>query len=77
VTPDWHPIVDELPAGSGFYVCAGFSGHGFKLGPAVGLMMADRVTGAANPTFNSHSFRFSRFAEKDEVRGQYEYSIAG
>ena len=77
VTPDWHPIVDELPAGSGFFVCAGFSGHGFKLGPAVGLMMADRVIGATSPTFDSRSFRFSRFAEKDEVRGQYEYSIAG
>ena len=36
-----------------------------------------RVTGATSPTFDSRSFRFSRFAEKDEVRGQYEYSIAG
>jgi sarcosine oxidase, subunit beta len=77
VTPDWHPIMDELPAGSGFYVCTGFSGHGFKLAPAVGLMMAERITGAEKPTFDSHRFRFSRYAEEDEVRGRYEYSIAG
>ncbi len=77
VTPDWHPIVDELPAGSGFYVCAGFSGHGFKLGPAVGLMVADLVTGQEEPTFSPHMFRLGRYAEGQPVRGQYEYSIAG
>jgi len=77
ITPDWHPIVDEAPAGSGFFLCAGFSGHGFKLGPAVGLMAADMVTGASDPTFDPHMFRLSRYAENAPVRGQYEYSIAG
>ncbi len=77
ITPDWHPVVDEVPAGSGFFICAGFSGHGFKLGPAVGVMTADLVTGAADPTFDPHIFRLSRYAENAPVRGQYEYSIAG
>jgi len=77
VTPDWHPIIDELPPGSGCFTCSGFSGHGYKLGPAVGLMVADLVTGESNPEFSSNLFRFSRFAEGDLVRGTYEYSIAG
>lgn len=77
ITPDWHPIVDELPAGSGFFICAGCSGHGFKLGPAIGLMLADFVTGKSDPEFDPHLFRFSRYAENQAVRGQYEYSIAG
>lgn len=77
ITPDWHPIIDEVPAGSGFYLCAGFSGHGFKLGPAVGRMMADFVTRASAPLFDPHLFRLSRFAEGEPVRGQYEYSIVG
>jgi len=77
ITPDWHPIVDEVPAGSGFYICSGFSGHGFKLGPAFGLMMADLVTRAPDPTFSARMFRLSRFAEGEPVRGQYEYSIVG
>jgi sarcosine oxidase subunit beta len=77
ITPDWHPIVDEVPAGSGLYACAGFSGHGFKLGPAVGLMAADLLTGASSPTFEPHLFRLGRFAEGQPVRGQYEYSIVG
>ena len=77
ITPDWHPIIDELPVGSGFYVCSGFSGHGFKLGPAVGVMLADLITGEKTVPFDTQLFRFARFAENDPVRGQYEYSIIG
>lgn len=77
ITPDWHPIIDEVPPGSGLYVCSGFSGHGFKLGPAVGQMTADLVTGESQPEFSAQQFRFGRFAEEDPVRGQYEYSIIG
>jgi glycine/D-amino acid oxidase-like deaminating enzyme len=77
VTPDWHPIIDEVPAGSGHYLCTGFSGHGFKLAPAVGLMTADLVTGVAEPEFPTDLFRLSRFAEDDPVRGRYAYSITG
>jgi sarcosine oxidase subunit beta len=77
ITPDWHPIVDEMIPDSGLFICAGFSGHGFKLGPAVGLMVADMLTGESAPTFDPHLFRLSRYAEGDPVCGQYEYGIAG
>ncbi|NOZ49908.1 MAG: FAD-binding oxidoreductase [Chloroflexi bacterium] len=77
ITPDWHPIIDEVPAGSGHFICAGFSGHGFKLGPAVGLMMADLATGVTDPLFESQLFRLDRFAKGLPIRGQYEYSIVG
>lgn len=77
VTPDWHPVIDEVPAGSGFYVAAGHSGHGFKLGPAVGVMVADLVTGGETEDLNPAIFRYSRYAEGRPVRGRYDYSIAG
>lgn len=79
VTPDWHPIIDEIPPGSGFFVAAGFSGHGFKLGPAVGLMIADMVTRAGTPSaqLDRSLFRFGRFAEGKPVVGKYEYGIVG
>ena len=48
ITPDWMPILDETDV-RGLYVAAGMSGHGFKLSPAVGRMMADLITGAARP----------------------------
>lgn len=77
ITPDWHPIMDELLPDSGFYICAGFSGHGFKLGPAVGKMTADMVLGSTTPGMDRSIFRLNRYAENDPVRGQYEYSIVG
>ncbi len=77
ITPDWHPVIDELLPGSGFYICSGFSGHGFKLGPAVGVIVADMINGVSEPKFDPHIFRLSRFTEGDLVRGQYEYSIVG
>jgi glycine/D-amino acid oxidase-like deaminating enzyme len=69
--------MDELPAQSGCFICSGFSGHGFKLGPAVGRMMADLVTASKETPWDPHLFRFARFAENDPVRGRYEYSIVG
>jgi glycine/D-amino acid oxidase-like deaminating enzyme len=77
VTPDWHPIIDEVPAGSGCFICSGFSGHGYKLGPAVGLMVADLITGKQDPEFPTDLFRLGRFEAGELIRGAYEYSIAG
>lgn len=77
VTPDWHPIIDQAPPDSGCYICSGFSGHGFKLGPAVGLMTADLVTAVATPQFAPDLFRFDRYTRHAPIRGTYEYSIAG
>jgi sarcosine oxidase, subunit beta len=77
ITPDWHPIIDEAAPGNGFFLCCGFSGHGFKLGPATGRLVAERVLGAGAPLFDPRLFRLSRFAENEPVRGRYEYSIAG
>jgi glycine/D-amino acid oxidase-like deaminating enzyme len=70
VTPDWHPILDEGPV-AGFYLAVGFSGHGFKLAPAVGDMVARLVTEGKKPTDDVHVFRLSRFAEGRPIRGTY------
>jgi glycine/D-amino acid oxidase-like deaminating enzyme len=70
VTPDWHPILDESPI-KGFYLAVGFSGHGFKLSPAVGDMVAKLVIDGKAPTDDVHAFRHSRFAEGKPIRGTY------
>lgn len=61
ITPDWMPILDESPLG-GFFIAAGMSGHGFKLAPMVGAMMAARITGTASPV-SLAPFRLDRFRE--------------
>jgi glycine/D-amino acid oxidase-like deaminating enzyme len=59
ITPDWMPILDESGV-KGFFIAAGMSGHGFKLAPMVGAMMAARVTGSTSPV-SLTSFRLDRF----------------
>lgn len=70
VAPDWHPILDQAGP-QGFYLAVGFSGHGFKLSPAVGEMMAELITEAPRPGSDISAFRLSRFAEGKPIRGTY------
>jgi glycine/D-amino acid oxidase-like deaminating enzyme len=74
ITPDWMPILDETPV-AGLFVAAGMSGHGFKLAPAVGEMMAARVTGATPPV-SLAPFRLARFAGAG-VSGTFVSSYLG
>ena len=43
MTPDDLPIITELPEAKGLFICAGFSGHGFALAPAIGRLMATLI----------------------------------
>ncbi len=74
VTPDWHPILDKAGP-EGFYIAVGFSGHGFKLSPAVGEMMAELILEGPRPGSDVGSFRLSRFAEGKPIRGTYGDSL--
>jgi sarcosine oxidase, subunit beta len=69
ITPDWMPILDESPV-RGFWVAAGMSGHGFKLAPAVGEMMAALIAGA-EPPVSAVPFRLDRFASAGGTPGTF------
>ena len=68
ITPDWMPILDQTPV-RGLYVAAGMSGHGFKLSPAVGQMMADLITRGRSDVADLGDFRFDRFAARPHDDG--------
>jgi len=70
VSPDWHPVLDRVGP-EGYHVAAGFSGHGFKLSPAVGHMMATLITEGSAGHPDLPTFRLSRFAEGKPIRGTY------
>ena len=70
VSPDWHPILDRVGP-DGFHVAAGFSGHGFKLSPAVGHMVATLVVDGPGGHPDLPTFRLSRFDEGKPIRGTY------
>jgi len=66
VTPDYNPIIGPSPV-DGLFLATGFSGHGFKISPAVGKLVADLVTDGTTtlPNVEPRDFRYSRFAEND------------
>ena len=78
VTPDWNPVIGAT-ALDGLFVAAGFSGHGFKIAPAVGRLVADLVIDgrSADPRIPETDFRLSRFAEDDLLKTPYPYVGAG
>src|SRR5262249_23970489 len=45
MTPDANPIVGEAHEVPGFFLIAGFSGHGFQHSPAAGRILADLIVG--------------------------------
>lgn len=59
-TPDHFPILDRSPKFANLYLCAGFSGHGFCLGPAVGEAMAEWIADG-RPGLDLSSFQWKRF----------------
>ncbi|MCH2393771.1 NAD(P)/FAD-dependent oxidoreductase [Oceanibaculum sp.] len=69
-TPDWNPVLGPLPGIEGLNVAFGLSGHGFKLSPMIGRLLAQAALGlpADQPL---QPYRFTRFAEGQPLRGTY------
>ena len=74
-TPDWHPILDAVPGVSGLYCAIGFSGHGFKLSPAIGKSVAELVVDGSARDVDLAPLRFTRFAEDDLLGSSYRYRV--
>lgn len=73
MTPDSRPILGEVPGIDGLYVCAGFSGMGFKISPAIGLVMSELLLDGRGKTVDISAFRPARFAEGRPIKAEYEY----
>lgn len=70
VTPDWNPVLGTVPEVPGLVVGFGFSGHGFKLSPAVGRVLAQAALGL--PTDVSlDPYALHRFARGRLLSGRY------
>ncbi|MFF2083329.1 NAD(P)/FAD-dependent oxidoreductase [Nocardia sp. NPDC058176] len=78
VTPDYNPIIGPAPA-DGLFLATGFSGHGFKISPAVGRLVADLLLDGHTglPHVDPADFRYSRFAEGRPLLSPHPYAGAG
>ncbi|MCE2457028.1 MAG: FAD-binding oxidoreductase [Dehalococcoidia bacterium] len=73
MTPDGNPILDRSQTVEGLYWAVGFSGHGFKLSPVVGRMVAELVLRGESSDHPVGQFRSTRFAEGDLLGAEHPY----
>jgi sarcosine oxidase subunit beta len=71
VTPDAHPIYGKAPI-EGFYIVAGFSGHGFMHGPISGKLMAECILDGKFLSLDVSMLDLARFNEGRQIR---EYNV--
>lgn len=57
-SPDSHFIIDRHPAAPNVWIAGGGSGHGFKMGPALGEMLSNLILSDGEP---DAQFRLARF----------------
>lgn len=70
VTPDWNPVLGNVGDLEGLVVGFGFSGHGFKLSPGIGRLLAQHALG--QPTDVSLApYALERFATGALLTGKY------
>jgi len=79
VPPDWNPVIAPVGGIDGLVLCAGFAGHGFKISPAVGDLVADLVFegDSTDPDIPAADFRLERFAEGNPLSSPHPYIGAG
>ena len=76
-TPDTHPIVDKIDGIDGLYICTGFSGHGFKLAPAVGICMSELITEGKANFVDINALKADRFTKGNQNKISYEFRVIG
>ena len=74
-TPDWHPILDKVEGIDGLYVAVGFSGHGFKLSPMIGVVMSELITEGRATSLDISEMGLKRFAEGRMMRSRYSMQV--
>lgn len=70
VTPDWNPVLGALPDVPGLIVGYGFSGHGFKLSPGVGRLLAQAALGQTTDV-SLQPYAHERFRTGSLLTGKY------
>jgi sarcosine oxidase subunit beta len=73
MTPDSRPLLGEVSGITGLNICAGFSGMGFKISPAIGLVMSELLLDGRGKTVDISSFCPGRFAAGKPIKAEFEY----
>jgi len=69
MTPDALPVIEAAPEIQGLVIAAGFSGHGFGIGPVTGQLIRDLILDRS-PNLPLDDFRRHRFHADDQKHPQ-------
>ena len=67
-------MLGEIPGIVGLHIVAGFSGMGFKISPAIGLVISELLLDGKARSIDISCFRPSRFTEGKPIRAEFEYA---
>jgi glycine/D-amino acid oxidase-like deaminating enzyme len=74
-SPDTQPMLGPVPGLSGVHVAAGFSGHGFKLSPVTGQLVAEKIVDGHTTLVDIDLFTPGRFALGQLITSPRGYSV--
>ena len=75
ITPDWHPVLDRVEGMEGLYCAVGFSGHGFKLSPMIGVVMSELITEGRSSSVDISMLDLNRFREERLLSSRYRMAV--
>jgi glycine/D-amino acid oxidase-like deaminating enzyme len=75
VTPDWHPVLDRVDGIDGLYCAVGFSGHGFKLSPMIGVVMSELITQGEATSVDVSMLGLDRFKKDRLLSSRYSMQV--
>jgi len=61
-TPDGQPVLGRVSGREGYTLMTGFSGHGYMLAPAIGMVLSEILTGQ-RPSIDIEGLHLERFQE--------------
>lgn len=73
ITPDQRAVLGAAGP-DGFFLACGFSGTGFKIGPAVGACMAELIVDGRAQTVDITPFSLDRFSSGQLLKGDHAYA---
>ncbi len=74
-TPDWHPVLDCVDGIEGLYLSVGFSGHGFKLSPMIGVVMSELIVEGQASSIDISELGLDRFEQGRHMRSRYSMQV--
>jgi sarcosine oxidase subunit beta len=77
VSDDWQPLIGPFPGIEGLFCAIGFSGHGYKLCPAIGRLVTEMLLGRESPGIDRAIFSPDRFATGERAQSTYAFGIIG